>query len=124
VRLLFIILIGVLAGSDIFQLTMSMGPGLSVKNALLYPIALGLLFQQLAQRSDSHIDLSAPRLNHCQCDARRRLSRLQASELHEDAFGMLIHAELCRQKSRLGETLEQHRIHWLAPSCRRAGARR
>jgi len=45
VRLLFIILIGVLAGSDIFQLTMSMGPGLSVKNALLYPIALGLLFR-------------------------------------------------------------------------------
>ncbi|HEV2269446.1 MAG TPA: O-antigen ligase family protein [Steroidobacteraceae bacterium] len=44
-RLLFIILIGVLAGSDIFQLTMSMGPGLSVKNALLYPIALGLLFR-------------------------------------------------------------------------------
>src|SRR5215469_5954102 len=45
VRLLFILLIGTLAGSDIFQLTTSMGPGLSVKNALLYPIALGLLFR-------------------------------------------------------------------------------
>ena len=44
-RLLFIFLIGALAGSDIFQLNMSMGPGLSVKNALLYPIALGLLFR-------------------------------------------------------------------------------
>ena len=44
-RLLFVILIGVLAGSDVFQLNMSMGPGLSVKNALLYPIALGLLFR-------------------------------------------------------------------------------
>ena len=44
-RLLFVLLIGVLAGSDIFQLNMSMGPGLSVKNALLYPIALGLIFR-------------------------------------------------------------------------------
>jgi hypothetical protein len=44
-RLLFVLLIGVLAASDIFSAGMSLGPGLSVKNALLYPIALGLLFR-------------------------------------------------------------------------------
>lgn len=44
-RLLCISLILTLAGSDIFQAGMSLGPGLSVKNALLYPIALGLLFR-------------------------------------------------------------------------------
>jgi O-antigen ligase len=44
-RLLFVLLIGVLATSDIFSAGMSLGPGLSVKNALLYPIALGLLFR-------------------------------------------------------------------------------
>lgn len=44
-RLLFIALILVLYASDVFQLGMSLGPGLSVKNALLYPIALGLIFR-------------------------------------------------------------------------------
>lgn len=44
-RLLFVLLIGILAASDILQTGMSLGPGLSVKNALLYPIALGLLFR-------------------------------------------------------------------------------
>src|SRR5690348_5754005 len=44
-RLLFVLLIGVLAASDILQTGMSLGTGLSVKNALLYPIALGLLFR-------------------------------------------------------------------------------
>ena len=44
-RVLFVILIGILAASDILQTGMSLGPGLSVKNALLYPIALGLLFR-------------------------------------------------------------------------------
>src|SRR6185437_12711871 len=44
-RVLFVILIGILAASDILQTCMSIGPGLSVKNALLYPIALGLLFR-------------------------------------------------------------------------------
>ncbi len=44
-RLLFVLLIGVLAASDIFSVGMSLGPGLSLKNALLYPIALGLLFR-------------------------------------------------------------------------------
>ncbi len=44
-RLLFMLLIGTLAASDILQTGMSLGPGLSVKNALLYPIALGLLFR-------------------------------------------------------------------------------
>ena len=44
-RLLFVLLIGILAGSDIFGTGLSLGPGLSVKNALLYPIALGLLFR-------------------------------------------------------------------------------
>ncbi|MDE2450711.1 MAG: O-antigen ligase family protein [Gammaproteobacteria bacterium] len=44
-RALFVILLGILTASDIFQTSMSLGPGLSVKNALLYPIALGLLFR-------------------------------------------------------------------------------
>lgn len=44
-RLLFVLLISVLAASDILQTGMSLGPGLSVKNALLYPIALGVLFR-------------------------------------------------------------------------------
>src|SRR5512146_1365802 len=44
-RLLFILLIGTLTASDILQTGMSLGPGLSVKNALLYPIALGLIFR-------------------------------------------------------------------------------
>jgi O-Antigen ligase len=44
-RLLYVLLILVLAASDILQTGMSLGPGLSVKNALLYPIALGLLFR-------------------------------------------------------------------------------
>jgi hypothetical protein len=44
-RLLFVVLIGILTASDILQTGMSLGPGLSVKNALLYPIALGLIFR-------------------------------------------------------------------------------
>lgn len=44
-RLLYILLISTLAVSDIFQADMSLAPGLSVKNALLYPIALGLIFR-------------------------------------------------------------------------------
>lgn len=44
-RLLYVLFIGILAASDILQTGMSLGPGLSVKNALLYPIALGLLFR-------------------------------------------------------------------------------
>jgi O-antigen ligase len=44
-RSLFVMLISVLALSDILHTGMSLGPGLSVKNALLYPIALGLLFR-------------------------------------------------------------------------------
>lgn len=44
-RLLFVMLIGALAASDILQTGMSLGPGLSVKNALLYPVALGLIFR-------------------------------------------------------------------------------
>ncbi len=44
-RLLYILLISTLALSDIFSAGMSLGPGLSVKNALLYPIALGLIFR-------------------------------------------------------------------------------
>src|SRR5579883_1015782 len=44
-RLLFVLLISSLAVSDIMQNGMSLGPGLSVKNALLYPIVLGLLFR-------------------------------------------------------------------------------
>jgi len=44
-RLLYVLLISTLALSDIFQAGMSLGPGLSAKNALLYPIALGLLFR-------------------------------------------------------------------------------
>jgi len=44
-RLLFMLLIGTLAASDILGTGMSLGPGLSVKNALLYPLALGLLFR-------------------------------------------------------------------------------
>lgn len=44
-RVLFVVLIGILAASDILQTGMSLAPGLSVKNALLYPIALGLLFR-------------------------------------------------------------------------------
>jgi len=44
-RLLFVLLIAILTASDVLQTGMSLGPGLSVKNALLYPIALGLLFR-------------------------------------------------------------------------------
>ncbi|HZT05294.1 MAG TPA: O-antigen ligase family protein [Steroidobacteraceae bacterium] len=44
-RLLFVLLIGTLAASDIFQTGMSIGPGLSIKNAILYPLALGLMFR-------------------------------------------------------------------------------
>lgn len=44
-RLLLMLLIGTLATSDTFSLGMSLGPGLSVKNALIYPIALGLVFR-------------------------------------------------------------------------------
>lgn len=44
-RLLYVLLISTLAVSDIFSAGMSLGPGLSVKNALLYPIALGLMFR-------------------------------------------------------------------------------
>ncbi|MGH8201222.1 MAG: O-antigen ligase family protein [Steroidobacteraceae bacterium] len=44
-RLLYVLLIVTLAGSDTFQAGMSLAPGVSVKNALLYPIALGLLFR-------------------------------------------------------------------------------
>lgn len=44
-RPLYVLLIATLAASDILQTGMSLGPGLSVKNALLYPIALGLVFR-------------------------------------------------------------------------------
>lgn len=44
-RLLYVLLIATLALSDIFSAGMSLAPGLSVKNALLYPIALGLMFR-------------------------------------------------------------------------------
>ena len=44
-RLLFMLVIGALAAADIFSLDTSLGPGLSVKNALIYPIALGLMFR-------------------------------------------------------------------------------
>ncbi|MDE2262245.1 MAG: O-antigen ligase family protein, partial [Gammaproteobacteria bacterium] len=44
-RLLYVLLISTLAVCDILQTGMSLGPGLSVKNALLYPVALGLLFR-------------------------------------------------------------------------------
>lgn len=49
-RLLYVLLITTLAVSDILQISMSLGPGLSVKNALLYPIALGLLFRMALSR--------------------------------------------------------------------------
>lgn len=44
-RLLFVSLILSLTAGDVFQLGMSLGSGLSVKNAFLYPLALGLLFR-------------------------------------------------------------------------------
>jgi O-antigen ligase len=44
-RLLYVLFIAILAASDILQTGMSLAPGLSVKNALLYPIALGLVFR-------------------------------------------------------------------------------
>jgi O-antigen ligase len=44
-RLLFMLVIGALAVADTFSIGMSLGPGLSVKNALIYPIALGLMFR-------------------------------------------------------------------------------
>src|SRR6185312_7916148 len=44
-RLLFILLIGTLTTCDILQTGMSLAPGISVKNAILYPIALGLIFR-------------------------------------------------------------------------------
>jgi O-antigen ligase len=45
VRWLFILLIGVLAASDILGKDMSLGPGLSPKNAILYLIALAMFFR-------------------------------------------------------------------------------
>jgi O-antigen ligase len=44
-RWLFVLLISSLAISDIFSIDFSLGPGLSVKNALLYLIAFGLFFR-------------------------------------------------------------------------------
>lgn len=44
-RLLFILVIGALVVADTFSVGMSAGAGLSVKNALIYPIALGLMFR-------------------------------------------------------------------------------
>ncbi len=44
-RFLFMLVIGAFAISDTFSIGMSLGPGLSVKNALIYPIALGLMFR-------------------------------------------------------------------------------
>jgi O-antigen ligase len=44
-RWLFILLIGTLAASDILAKDMSLGPGMSVKNAILYVIALALFFR-------------------------------------------------------------------------------
>lgn len=44
-RLLFMLVIGALAAADIFSGDTSLGPGLSVKNALIYPITLGLMFR-------------------------------------------------------------------------------
>jgi O-antigen ligase len=45
VRWLFMLLIGVLAASDILGKDMSLGPGLSPKNAMLYLIALAMFFR-------------------------------------------------------------------------------
>lgn len=44
-RLLCVLLIATLAACDILQTGMSLGPGLSIKNAILYPLALGLMFR-------------------------------------------------------------------------------
>lgn len=44
-RLLFVALILVFSASDILNVGLSLGHGLSVKNALLYPIFLGLIFR-------------------------------------------------------------------------------
>ncbi len=44
-RWLFILLIWVLAASDILAKDMSLGPGLSVKNAVLYVIAMAMFFR-------------------------------------------------------------------------------
>jgi hypothetical protein len=46
-RWLFVLLIASLAVSDIFSIDFSLGPGLSVKNALLYLIAFGLFFRSV-----------------------------------------------------------------------------
>lgn len=57
-RLLFVLIIGALATSDTFSLDMSLGHGLSVKNALIYPIALGLLFRMaMTNRSRTHLPI-------------------------------------------------------------------
>jgi len=71
-RWLFILLISVLAASDISGNDMSLGPGLSPKNAVLYVIALAMFFRMA---------LSG--------DRRQRLPMLQA------AFGVwLVYATL------------------------------
>jgi hypothetical protein len=44
-RWLFVLLIGILVVSDILAIDFSLGPGLSIKNALLYLIAFGLFFR-------------------------------------------------------------------------------
>src|SRR5688572_11969637 len=44
-RWLFLALIGAFVVSDIFGLSLSLGPGLSVKNAVLYSIGFALLFR-------------------------------------------------------------------------------
>lgn len=44
-RVLFVTLILALTASDTFSMGMSLGHGLSVKNALIYPLALGLIFR-------------------------------------------------------------------------------
>lgn len=46
-RILLIALVGVLAISDAFGLNLSLGPGLSVKNAMLYFVALVLVLRTI-----------------------------------------------------------------------------
>jgi O-antigen ligase len=57
-RWLLVLLVGVLAGCDVFDVGLSLGPGLSIKNAVVYLIAVGLFFRTTLS-GELRIDLPA-----------------------------------------------------------------
>jgi hypothetical protein len=48
-RLALMVLVAILIVADVFQLELSLGPGLSLKNALLYVLFMGLFFRTIIE---------------------------------------------------------------------------